>query len=163
MTKFSAAFTILVLTFASAGAAQEGHKESKNTGPDSIRSIASQPAKDVGAVKQDIPPILLSASSNPYDRASTRTCNEIKRNIAELDDVLGPDFDVGADRNENRLGKVAEAGGKTIVNSIIPFRGLVREITGAAPAQRRLNTAIDAGFARRGFLRGAAISRGCRL
>ncbi|MEE3154506.1 MAG: hypothetical protein VX309_03150, partial [Pseudomonadota bacterium] len=56
-----------------------------------------------------------------------------------------------------------EAGGKTIVNSIIPFRGLVREITGAAPAQRRLNTAIDAGFARRGFLRGAAISRGCRL
>lgn len=69
MTKFSAAFTILVLTFASAGAAQEGHKESKNTGPDSVRSIASQPAKDVGAVKQDIPPILLTGCGKRLGRA----------------------------------------------------------------------------------------------
>ena len=53
-------------------------------------------------------------------------------------------------------------GPKTVVNAIIPFRGLVREISGAAPEQRRLNDAIDAGFARRGFLRGIATSRKCR-
>jgi hypothetical protein len=163
MRKVAVTFTAFILNFASASTAQKREDGNKNAQSNSARSIASQPAKDIGAVRQDIPPVLLSASSNPYSRASTRTCKEIKRNIAELDDVLGPDFDVGADRNENRLGKVAEAGGKTIVNSIIPFRGLVREITGAAPAQRRLNTGIDAGFARRGFLRGAAISRGCRL
>ena len=56
---------------------------------------------------------------------------------------------------------LAEAGGKTIVNTIIPFRGLVREISGAAPAERRLAAAIDAGFARRGFLRGTALARRC--
>jgi hypothetical protein len=49
-----------------------------------------------------------------------------------------------------------------VVNALIPFRGIVREITGAAPAQRRLNAAIDAGYARRGFLRGLHYARHCR-
>ena len=53
--------------------------------------------------------------------------------------------------------------GRTVVNSLIPFRGLVREISGAAPAERRLNAAIQASFARRGFLRGVATGRGCKL
>ena len=57
---------------------------------------------------------------------------------------------------------LAEAGGKTVVNAIIPFRGLVRELTGAAPADRRLNAALDAGYARRGFLRGVHAKQGCR-
>jgi len=50
-----------------------------------------------------------------------------------------------------------------VVNSLIPLRGLVREVSGAAPADRRLEAAIDAGLARRGYLRGLAVSRGCRL
>jgi hypothetical protein len=49
-----------------------------------------------------------------------------------------------------------------VVNTLIPFRGLIREISGAAPAQRRLNAAIDAGFARRGYLRGVLRTRGCK-
>ena len=72
-------------------------------------------------------------------------------------------FVAGAQTNENRASKIAEAGGKTIVNSLIPFRGLVREVSGAAPAQRRLNAAIDAGYARRGFLRGLAKAKGFRI
>lgn len=156
------AFAVLLISAQSA-VAQETAQRPGAEKASSARTIVSQPAKDVGAVKQEIPPVLVSASTNPYSGTSTRTCREIKRNIAELDDVLGPDFEVGAERNENRLGKLAEAGGKTIVNSVIPFRGLVREVTGAAPAQRRLNAAIDAGYARRGFLRGAAMFRGCRF
>ena len=50
-----------------------------------------------------------------------------------------------------------------MVNSLIPFRGIVREVSGAAPAERRLAAAIDAGFARRGFLRGVLSARGCRV
>ena len=49
-----------------------------------------------------------------------------------------------------------------MVNSIIPFRGIVRELTGAAAAQRRYADAIDAGYARRGFLRGLQTARRCR-
>ena len=79
----------------------------------------------------------------------------------ELNEILGPDFASADDKKENRAGKLAEAGGKSIVNALIPFRGLIREISGAAPAKRRLDAAIDAGFARRGFLRGVYRARGC--
>jgi hypothetical protein len=82
--------------------------------------------------------------------------------VKELNQVLGPDYQPGAKHQENRMAKLAEAGGKTVINSLIPFRGLVREVSGAAPAQRNLNAAVDAGYARRGFLRGVHATRQCR-
>lgn len=123
--------------------------------------IITQPVKDVGAEKIKVPPVLERAQDNPYDLDGLRTCAQIRRETDALTEALGPDFAVGRDKPENKAGRLAEAGGRTIVNAIIPFRGLVREITGAAPAQRRLNAAIDAGFARRGFLRGVALTRRC--
>lgn len=124
--------------------------------------IASQPAKDVGAVKTAIPPALAAAAANPYNMKGLATCRQIAAAFHSLTDVLGPDFKADQVKKENKAGKLAEAGGQTIVNSFIPFRGLVREVTGAAPAQRRLNHAIDAGHARRGFLRGLYTGRRCR-
>ena len=76
--------------------------------------------------------------------------------------MLGPDYQVGNEYSENRAGKLAEAGGKAVVNSIIPFRGLVRELTGAAPNDRHMNAVVDAGLARRGFLRGVHLKQGCK-
>lgn len=124
--------------------------------------VVTQPARDLGIAETNIPPLLEQASADPYSRAGLKTCRQLSSAIAELNTVLGPDFEVGSEKKENRAGKLAEAGGKTIINSIIPFRGLVREMTGAAPAQRRLNAAIDAGHARRGFLRGVHRTRKCR-
>lgn len=124
--------------------------------------IVTQPARDVGAVSTDIPPVLVKASEDPYSLKGLNSCKQLASAVKELNEALGPDFAVGNEKKENRAGKLAEAGGKTIVNTLIPFRGLVREITGAAPAQRRLNAAIDAGYARRGFLRGVHSMKGCR-
>lgn len=126
-------------------------------------NIAVQPARDIGARKVTIPPVLQGAIAAPYGTAGASTCGQIGASLRALNGVLGPDFVAGAQTNENRASKIAEAGGKTIVNSLIPFRGLVREVSGAAPAQRRLNAAIDAGYARRGFLRGLAKAKGCRI
>lgn len=123
--------------------------------------IVIQPAKDVGAEKIKIPPVLERARDDPYSLDGLRTCAQIGRETGALTEALGPDFAVGGKKRENKAGRLAEAGGKTIVNAIIPFRGLIREISGAGPAQRRLNIAIDAGFARRGFLRGVALGRRC--
>lgn len=144
---------------ADAQAASEGRRD---TAIDRARDIAGQPARDVGASKVVIPPVLAAAIASPYEAGASRTCAAIAAQLRDLNAVLGPDFIAGADANENRASKIAEAGGKTIVNSLIPFRGLVREVTGAAPAQRRLNAAIDAGYARRGFLRGLQRARKCR-
>jgi hypothetical protein len=129
---------------------------------DSAGRIVSQPAKDVGAAKTKIPPALVAASADPYGMNGLGTCKQIAAAFRSMTDVLGPDFKVGDTKTENRAGKLAEAGGQTVVNSLIPFRGLVREVTGAAPAQRRLNRALDAGYARRGFLRGLYTARKCK-
>lgn len=123
--------------------------------------IATQPARDVGMAKPEIPPPLVRATEDPYSLSSTASCTELTTAIAELNEHLGPDYLLAAQREENRAGKIAEAGGKTIVNTIIPFRGLVRELSGAAEAQRRYADAVDAGYARRGFLRGLQIARTC--
>lgn len=129
---------------------------------ESAGRIASQPAKDVGVAKTTIPPVLIAASENPYDMKGIKTCRDISAAFHALTDVIGPDFKGGEVKKENKAGKLAEAGGQTVVNSLIPFRGLVREVTGAAPAQRRLNRAFDAGYARRGFLRGIHQTRKCK-
>jgi hypothetical protein len=129
---------------------------------DKAGKIASQPARDVGAVKTEIPPVLQGAVADPYGLTGIKTCRDLSGGITALNEVIGADIASGNTTKENRAGKVAEAGGKTIVNALIPFRSLVREATGAAPAQRRLDDAIEAGFARRGFLRGVYMTRRCK-
>ena len=124
--------------------------------------IGSQPARDVGMSRREIPPILQKAYDDPYSLRGLKTCKALSAEVTTLNGVLGPDYIVGNAYKENRAGKLAEAGGKTIINSIIPFRGLVREVTGAAPADRQMNAAIDAGLARRGFLRGVHLKQGCK-
>ncbi|WP_165185564.1 hypothetical protein [Caulobacter soli] len=124
--------------------------------------IGTQPVRDVGIAKREIPPILIKARQDPYSLKGLKTCKQLAAEVSNLNAVLGPDYVVGNEVKENRMGKLAEAGGKTVVNTIIPFRGLVRELTGAAPADRRLNAALDAGYARRGFLRGVHAKQGCR-
>ncbi|MHA3793901.1 hypothetical protein [Sphingomonas sp. YL-JM2C] len=169
-------FALLALCSASplaAGARQPDNAQTENAqAPEeegrlqsvgkSAGRIASQPVRDVGVAKTDIPAPLQKAWDAPYGMAGIRTCRDISRAFHELTDVIGPDFKTGDVKKENKAGKLAEAGGKTIVNSFIPFRGLVREVTGAAPAQRRLERAVAAGYARRGFLRGIHQTRKCR-
>jgi hypothetical protein len=125
--------------------------------------IASQPARDVGATKTVVPPVLQKAISNPYSLTGLGNCAQLRSAMQGLNAALGPDFTTGTATNENRASKIAEAGGRSVVNAFIPFRGLVREVSGAAPAQRRLNAAMDAGYARRGFLRGIATQRRCKI
>jgi len=124
--------------------------------------IGSQPARDVGMSKRDVPAILQKAYDDPYSLKGLKTCKALAAEVTRLNAELGPDYVVGNEYKENRAGKLAEAGGKTLINSIIPFRGLVREVTGAAPADRQMNAAVDAGLARRGFLRGVHLKQGCK-
>lgn len=123
--------------------------------------IATQPARDLGAAKPEIPDVLVQATVNPYDRRSTQSCQALAAEIAALNEHLGPDYLLMAGKDEDKAGRLAEAGGKTIINTIIPFRGLVREMTGAAEAQRRFEDAVDAGYSRRGFLRGVQLTKRC--
>jgi hypothetical protein len=123
--------------------------------------IAMQPAKDIGVKKTPIAPVLLEAEQSPYAMNDAANCEAMAQALAGLDEALGPDYTV--ERTENKAGKIAEAGGRAVVNSIIPFRGIVREVSGAAAADRALASATDAGIARRGFLRGLQTAQGCEV
>lgn len=160
MTRLTTAIALSLLLTGTAYA-QEGEKRDETL--DKAGRIATQPARDIGLDKNEIPPVLLKAVENPYAAPPSRSCKGLNVALGELNAVLGEDFTVGKDANENRTGKIAEAVGRTIINSFIPFRGLVREISGAAPAERRLQAAVTAGIARRGYLRGLASAKGCTI
>jgi hypothetical protein len=124
--------------------------------------IVTAPLQDANLKTKRIPEVLELARGGPYETAGLRNCATIKRDVAALDAVLGTDFDTPEDRRPNR-GRQAANIGKSVVQGFIPFRGVIREVTGAAAAQREWDAAVDAGIARRGFLRGVARMRGCRV
>ena len=170
-----AVFVVALLVAGSPALAQSGPADPKPKNPPEETSpgwmsetgkkaveIGGQPVRDIGISRRDIPPILEKAHDDPYSLKGLKTCRQLASEVTALNAVLGPDYIVGNEVKESRAGRLAAAGGRTLVNSIIPFRGLVREISGAAPAERRLNAAIDAGYARRGFIRGVHAKQGCR-
>lgn len=120
---------------------------------------AMTPVEDVNIKKKEIPPVLLSAADDPYSNEATRNCAQLTTALASLDAVLGPDFDSGT---EGKHGLTPTSVAKSVVGSFIPFRGVIREVSGAAGAQRRYDAAVDAGIARRGYLRGIARTKGCK-
>jgi hypothetical protein len=125
----------------------------------SAGQIITQPARDVGLQKTAIPPLLAEVSKDPYGIAGTGSCSQISSAITALTKVIGPDFSRSPAVNKRNL---AQIGGTTVVNSLIPFRGIIREVSGASAAERRKSAAIDAGIARRGFLRGLQLAKRCR-
>ncbi|MGH6788021.1 MAG: hypothetical protein ACREBO_14435 [Novosphingobium sp.] len=148
-------------------AAASAPDESKPAEPDkpvterspSMGDAALTPASDLNLRKDEIPPLLIAAQSRPYDLTGLRRCPQISAAVSELDAMLGPDFDLPAgERDKITAGRVAQE----TVGAFIPFRGLIREISGANAHERRLQTAIIAGSARRAFLKGYGEAKGCK-
>jgi hypothetical protein len=124
-----------------------------------VKEVAKTPLRDLNIDARDIPEVLQAAVRDPYATAGMGRCNALVSAIADLDMVLGADYDIAEDTGNRRLseGRI----GQSVVGSIIPFRGLVREATGAASADRALQAAYTAGMVRRSFLKGWGLGRGC--
>lgn len=123
------------------------------------KDVAMTPLSDLNLRKGEIPQLLLDAQENPYTLARMSRCPQIAAAVGELDAVLGEDIDV-AQSNGHRTsaGRVAQS----VAGSFIPFRGVIREISGANAQDRKVQAAIYAGTARRAFLKGVGQQRGCR-
>ena len=126
--------------------------------PDAVE-VAKTPLRDLNIDGRDIPQVLIKATSDPYSMTGLSKCNAIVSEIAALDDVLGADYDIaqGDDRNPISPGRI----GQSVVGSVIPFRGIVREVSGAAGNERALRAAYTAGMVRRGFLKGLGMGKRC--
>jgi len=125
--------------------------------PSAVDVIAT-PATDLNLKKGEIPPILVAASQNPYGLSGMRRCADLAAEVSRLDAVLGDDIDIAqAPSRRVSPGKVAQS----VVGSFIPFRGIIREISGANEQERKQQLAIYAGSTRRSFLKGVGYQRGC--
>ena len=153
---------LLIALLLAAPAAAQNNQQDKDFG-DRAENVVSQPLRDVGAMRDKPPEILVRVQKAPYSLAGLKNCADYLREIRELDKVLGPDVDQRDEEGRPTAGNLAEAGASALVNSPIPLRGLVREATGAAAAERRLRAMVAAGVARRGFLKGYAKARNCRV
>jgi hypothetical protein len=156
MRKVVIAAAAVALTASPARAGQEDRPVTdKEVG---AGDVAMTPLTDLNLKKQDIPILLLDAQLRPYDLTGLRRCRALIAEVRKLDSVLGEDVDIPqADEDRTSPGRIA----KSIVGSFIPFRGILREITGANDQERRLANAVQAGMIRRGFLKGIGSSRGC--
>lgn len=129
---------------------------------ESVGSAVATPVEDLNLKKTKIPEVLQRAVENPYDLRTTTSCEAIATEVAALDHELGDDHDTLVLAQETK-DKSPKAGAllKAGVAAVIPYRGLVRQITGAAQHEKDVDEAIDAGFARRGFLKGRALEMNC--
>ncbi len=120
--------------------------------------VAKTPVTDLNLDKEEIPQILTNAQVMPYEIEGLAQCSQIIAAVEELDALLGPDIDLPQEaRDAISPGRVA----KSMVGSFIPFRGIIREVSGANAHDRAVRAAIQAGIARRGFLKGIGESRRC--
>lgn len=150
----------LIGTAAPLQASQEQSPDKPVTERDvSAGDVVRTPISDLNLRKGEIPALLIDAQADPYGVAGLRKCGQLTSAIADLDAVLGDDIDLPADgKPKLSAGRVAQAA----VGAFIPFRGLIREISGANEQDRKLLLAVQAGFARRAFLKGYGQARGCR-
>lgn len=112
---------------------------------------------------REVPEKLQSILAEPYSLEGLNRCAAIIQEVEELDAVLGPDVHqrtepTRAKKRERTVGRVAGS----VAGSIIPFRSLIGEVTGANAERRRYAEAVYAGTVRRGFLKGVGLERGCK-
>ena len=151
----------IALSAASSAWAQASPQPERST-RERARDVATQPLADVNVRSQEIPFVLEGIMDNPYRTDGLTTCRRIADAVAELDAVLGPDFDrPSEDRRRDRAANLGLTVAGEVVTGLIPFRGLVREVSGANAAEARREAAFLAGAVRRAFLKGWGDARAC--
>jgi hypothetical protein len=125
------------------------------------------PLEDIGLKRQTIPEELQKIKDNPYAPPPLLTCEILHNEIARLDILLGPEvctIDNPTGREVSHKGEYVEKGAGVVRNravdmvqskmNFIPFRGVVRNISGANKHAEEVEQAYQAGRLRRAFLKG---------
>ena len=121
---------------------------------------ATSPLRDIGIMHRKVDPSLTQAKAAPYSVEAIKECSAAKAEITQLDAVLGPDIDAGA-TNTRTKSQIVKAFAADAVSSAvkIPFRSVIRIVSGADRRDRERQDAIMAGMARRAFLKGVVVGR----
>lgn len=149
----SAVFTIVL-----AGCATTGGKGAERRS-DAVGGAVSQPFVDLGLVRGTLPEILTKASASPYGLGEPIDCAVIASEVLALDAALGPDPGVAP---ADKSGLVSDMALDALRGAVgLPFRGVVRRISGAERRDRERAAAVVAGMVRRGYLKGVLRGAHC--
>lgn len=127
--------------------------------PGSVRRAVAQPFHDLSLVRDKSPEVLERAAKAPYDIALVADCPLMVQEISDLDAVLGPDLDAKAEKKGTSVNSVAA----DLIGGVVklPFRGIVRRVTGAQAREEAIRAAVLAGMVRRAFLKGRLSQMAC--
>lgn len=134
-----------------------------------LKGAVTAPLNDLNLVRDKIPPVLIAAQRSPYALPMPLTCESLRSEIQLLDTALGPDLDAphhSDDRSLVEKGRIeaeeaAVGAVKSAAESLIPYRGWVRKLSGAERFSRQVTRAIGAGIVRRAYLKGLGQAQGC--
>lgn len=127
--------------------------------PDALGDAVSQPFRDLSLVRRLALPILTRAATAPYSLENLDDCPALKTEIVALDAALGPDLDAPDAKERSAVDQLfSDAVGNAVE---LPYRGIIRKITGAEKRDRRIAKTVVAGLARRSFLKGVYLKSDC--
>ncbi len=145
---------IAALSLAAPAAAQKIVTEEDT----SVSDVMLTPLTDLNLARDPIPPVLVRAYTAPYDDIGLTTCDHVKQEIGNLDAVLGEDFDTPRAAQKDDL---PESMAQSFLAGFIPFRGVIRHLSGAKRHEYEFRQAITAGLVRRAYLKGLGQKMDC--
>ncbi|GAC1369094.1 MAG: hypothetical protein NVS3B3_00490 [Aquirhabdus sp.] len=127
------------------------------------------PFHDLNLIQEGIPSVLVEAEIAPYLVPSDQSCEALSKSIYELDIALGADQKghlndpTMYERAVDELDEHALDAIRSTTESLLPFRGWVRKLSGAARHTKRIARANAAGLIRRSFLKGIRVTKNCPM
>ncbi|MFT4091430.1 MAG: hypothetical protein QM645_11905 [Asticcacaulis sp.] len=128
------------------------------------------PLVDLNLKRKEIPPVLQRAVANTYDLGGLYHCDAMAAEVRQLDAVLGADFDEppppeDSDTYTERGGQMASKytldAVRGAATDIIPYRSVIRRLSGAEKHHKAYEKAVDAGHVRRAYLKGVGMHKNC--
>ncbi|MBI5940230.1 MAG: hypothetical protein HY859_07375 [Caulobacterales bacterium] len=138
--------------------ATTGEKPAR-TPPGQVEGAMNRPLTDLGIVRTTIPEALQTAVAAPYAVANPTDCPILSAEIARLDEALGPDLDSERAKSEGVASEMLLGAFQSALD--LPYRGILRRLTGAEKRDRARTTAVLAGMVRRAWLKGLARNANC--
>ncbi|HRD45035.1 MAG TPA: hypothetical protein PLF78_00980 [Caulobacter sp.] len=147
-----------VLVLGLAACASTGDQSAPKTSS-GMGEAVGQPLRDLGMVRPATPDVLVNAAAAPYAVADSADCAALAEEVAALDILLGQDVDAPKSGDDNLAGDIVLGALRGAVS--LPFRGVVRRVSGAERRDRERAAAILAGMVRRGYLKGLLAGARC--
>jgi hypothetical protein len=128
-----------------------------------VRGALTQPLRDLSILRPEPEEVLQRAAVAPYAITAALPngaldCIAVASEIELLDSALGEDLDV-VTPEASLMAQARTGAGDALVDAVgdlvsLPYRGLIRRITGAERRDREMEEAVEAGMVRRAFLKG---------